>query len=90
MNVTAIKCYCETNPDFAGAWNASDIKEELKDLGDIPENEWMDYLFSHLFGDVKDWTPEIENAVSNNSVHEIGLTLDGHKVTIKKFYHTEF
>ena len=37
-----------------------------------------------------EWTAEIENVVANDLVNEITLTLDGHKVTIKKFYCTEF
>lgn len=89
-NIKAIKCYCKTNPDFVGAWNAADVKEELRDIGDIPENEWLEYLLSMQFSDSKDWTAELERIVASDTVKSITLMLDGHEVTIKKFYHTEF
>lgn len=88
--VKAIKCYCASNPDFNGSWNASDIKQELKDLGDIPENEWMEYLFGHIFNDYNDWTSELEHVVVSDTVKDITLKIDNHMVVIKKFYYTEF
>ena len=87
--VTAIKCYCKTNADLRGAWNASDVKENLEEL-DMPDCEWLEYLLGRFFSDYEEFTSEILNVVVNDSVKEITLTLDGHNVTIKKFYHTEF
>jgi len=89
MNVTAIKCYCKTNPDFNCAYNASDVKENIKEL-DMPDSEWLEYLLSRIFLDCDEWTDEIQNIVLNDAVNEITLTLGDDKVTIKKFYHTEF
>lgn len=89
MNVTAIKCYCKTNPDFNCAYNARDVKKQIEEL-DIPDCEWLEYLLGRIFIDCDEWTAEIENVVANDLVNEITLTLDGHKVTIKKFYCTEF
>lgn len=89
-NVTAIKCYCETNPDFCCAYNADDVKENIKELDDIPDHEWMEYLLSRIFLDCDEWTDEIQNIVLNDAVNEITLTLGGDKVTIKKFHNVTF
>ena len=90
MSVTAIKCYCETNPDFCCAYNADDVKENIKELDDIPDHEWMEYLLNRIFLDCDEWTTEIQNIVLNDAVNEITLTLGGDKVTIKKFYNVTF
>ena len=90
MNVTAIKCYCKTNPDFCCAYNATDVKENIKELDDIPDHEWMEYLLSRIFLDCDEWTDEIQSIVLNDAVNEITLILGGDKVTIKKYHNVTF
>ena len=85
MEVKAIKCYCKTNPDFNCAYNADEVKENLKEL-DMPDSEWLEYLLSRIFLDCDEWTTAIQDVVVSDSVNEITLTLGSDKVTIKKFY----
>ena len=89
MKVTAIKCYCNTNPDFNCAYNADDVKESIEEL-DIPDSEWLEYLLSRIFLDCDEWTTELQNVVMSDVVNEITVTLGCDKVTIKKFYGTRF
>ena len=89
MAVTAIKCYCKTNPDFNCAYNADDVKENIEEL-DIPDSEWLEYLLSRIFLDCDEWTSAIQNVVISDVVNEITLTLGNDKVTIKKFYNITF
>lgn len=89
MNVTAVKCYCKTNPDFCCAYNADDVKENIEELK-IPDSEWLEYLLSRIFLDCDEWTTELQNVVVSDVVNEITVTLGNDKVTIKKFYHSEF
>lgn len=89
MKVKAIKCYCSTNPDVCGAWNADDVKEELKELS-ISGCDWLDYLLDKIFIDCERWNATIQEMVMNDMVNEITLTLGSDKVTIKKFYNTKF
>lgn len=89
MKVKAIKCYCQTNPDLCGVWNADDVKEELKEIC-MPDSEWLEYLLSRIFLDCDEWTEELQKMVMSDVVNEITLTLGCDKVTIKKFYNTKF
>lgn len=85
MKVKAIKCYCKSNPDLCGAWNADDVKEELKEIC-MSGHDWLDYLLDRIFSDCKEWTSAIQEVVVSDAVNEITLTLGSDKVTIKKFY----
>lgn len=89
MKVTAVKCYCTTNPDFCCAYNADDVKENIEEL-EIPDSEWMEYLLGRIFLDCDEWTTELQNVVVSDVVNEITVTLGNDKVTIKKFYGTRF
>ena len=40
--------------DWCGEWNKSEVIQEMKDLGikaDNPDEEWLDYVFDHVFDD---------------------------------------
>ena len=84
-DVYAIRCECTTNPDFNTAFFAYDTKKECKELG-IPEKDWMEYSFSHMFADCSEWTEKVESVVLNPSVQAITITFGKDIVRITKCY----
>ena len=90
--VTALKCYCTTNKNFCGSWNAEDVRAELNDddKHPMPDGEWIVYALCRHLGYVEGWSRTIEDAISEDNIKELTAILDGHEVTIKKFYHLAF
>lgn len=40
--------------DWYGEWNKNEVVQEIKDVGiklDNPNEEWLDYVFDHVFDD---------------------------------------
>jgi len=68
-----------SNPDIDGNWFKDDVEDKMKDLDqDIKTDfDWIDWVFSHVFGDVKDddiWKI-LELVASSEAITSISLDL---------------
>ena len=71
---------CTTNPDFNEHFKASDISEEMDELGLVPSgNNWIEYVIGHF-----DFPPEIDDMVTNDMVLSFKCIIDGHVVSFEK------
>ena len=85
-NITAIKCDCSTNPDLDGFWLREQLEEDFASLG-FPKEDWLSYLFGHLFSDYDEWNAKIEDAfINNDSIVSMKLKLGHDFVVVTKLY----
>lgn len=85
-DIKAIRVNCATNCDLDGCWSREDLENECVDL-DIPKEDWMSYLFGHLFSDYSGWTAAIEDAfISNDNIVSMCVMLGYYRVDITKLY----
>lgn len=84
--IIGIKCNCESNLDINGSWDRKSLEDECEYLGQ-PREDWLSYLFGHLFADYNGWNTEIEDAFANNeSLVSMTVKLDCGIATITKLY----
>ena len=83
IDVTKIESFCPDNPDLCGSWHAEDVKEVCRDLG-IPEEDWLEYIFDHLFSDYDGWTKEVQATFLASNVISMKLKVGFYTVTLVK------
>lgn len=84
-DVTEIECKCSDNPDLCGYWKVQDVKDECREVG-IPEKDWYEYLFGHLFVDYDGWNADIEKVFMSSNVISLKLMIGFYEVTLTKGY----
>ena len=76
------------NPDVAGEWSKEDVEAEMIDLGICirHENEWIDFIFSHLLDELSFENDfDVSIVAYNKCIRDITLTtIDGTEVRIIK------
>ena len=85
-DIYAIKCSCRTNPDVEGTWTRYDMQNECRDFG-FNEDEWMSWLFNHIFSDYPEWTSEIEDVfIKSNSISKMDLVMGTDCISLVKVF----
>ena len=85
-DIYGIKCSCNSNIDVNGYWTKNDMQDECRDMG-IPEDQWMSYLFSHIFSDYNEWTSEVEDAfIKNDCITQMKLHMGTDHITLEKIF----
>ena len=85
-DIKAIRVDCATNCDLDGYWSREDLEKECVDL-EIPKEDWLSYLFGHLFSDYSGWNATIEDTfINNDSIVSMRVMLDYYRVDITKLY----
>ena len=82
-DITVIECKCSANPDLNGTWYADDMKQTCNEVG-IPEDDWIDVLFYHLFSDYDNWTSDIQKVFLSDNVISMKLMVGFYPVTLTK------
>lgn len=84
--IKAIRVDCATNCDLNGYWLREDLEKECESI-EISKEDWMSYLFSHLFSDYSEWNSAIEGTfINNDSIVSMRVMLGYYRVDITKIY----
>ena len=77
---TELTIKSSTNVDYNGSYKASDIGEEMDELGLVPAgNEWIEYVIGHF-----DFPAEIDDMVCNDMVLNLTANINGDIVNFIK------